>query len=247
MNSTQVRNYNCKDEELPVICNYALSSLKRDAVDFLSYSPKFSETYIGDFETKIEGLTDLIEPKSETVQLKNITDGTYNAMDALIDPLNRVIGYIKLGNLEKSISVVDFGLTALRKSINSRDAEGVLKSLHTVNVNLLKYKTELMAQGLTDELLAKFTGAETLIAQGKQKQYEIVSNRRGIVQNNCLVCNEVYAQLTEILTVGKILYKATDNAKLQDYSFNELKKMVNKTRTLAKATAPEVKNTAPQS
>lgn len=235
MSSTELRNYNCKDEELPVISNYVLFSLKRDAADFLSYSPKFNEGYITGFETKITGLADLIVPKSETVQLKVITDGMYSAMDALIDPINRVSGYITLGKLDKTISVADFGITQLRKSINSRDGESVIKSLHTVNLNLAKFKTELTAQGLSEELTTKFSTAETAIAQGKQKQYEIVSNRKSIVQDNHSVCNDVYSQLGEIMAVGKILYKATDSVKLQEYSFSELKKRVNKTRTTAKA------------
>jgi len=33
-------------------------------------------------------------------------------------------------------------------------------------------------------------------------------------------------QLTEILSVGKILYKATNPAKLQEYTFTDLKKRV---------------------
>ena len=243
MSATDVRNYNCKDEELPVICNFVLFSVKRDAADFLSYSPKFNEGYITGFETKIAGLTDLVEPKSETVQLKVITDGVYTAMDNLIDPINRVSGYIMLGKLDKTISVADFGFAQLRKGITSRDAEGVVKSLHTVNLNLAKFKTELTAQGLSDELSAKFSTAETEIAQGKQKQYEIVSNRKSIVQNNLSVCNDVFSQLNEIMAVGKILYKAIDSVKLQEYSFSELRKKVNKTRTSTVTAATKAQKT----
>ncbi len=158
---------------------------------------------------KIATLTDLVEPKSETVQLKSITEGMYAAMDNLIDPINRVVGYISLGKLEKTITVVDFGLTQLRKSINSRDAESVIKCLHTVKLNLVKFKTELTAQGLNETLIARFADAETGIAQAKQAQYEMLSHRKSVVQNNLSVCNDLYNQLSEIMAVGKILYKST--------------------------------------
>lgn len=239
MSTTEFRTYKCKDEELPVISNFVLYSLQRDAADFLSFSPKFNEGYITGFEEKITGLADLIVPKSETVQLKVITDEMYSAMDALIDPINRVEGYMKLAKLNKAISVADFGITQLRKSISSRDAESVIKSLHSVNLNLAKYNTELTAQGLTNALTAKFNAAETDIAEAKQKQYEIVSNRKSIVQTNLSVCNDLFSQLSEIMAIGKILYKATDSVKLQEYSFSELKKRVNKTRTTAKAPKTE--------
>jgi len=229
MITTNVRSYNCKDEELPVIGNKVLFSFKRDQAEFSSYSPKFDSNYATELEGKVQTVFDLTVPKSETVQLKVITDSVYTAMDGLIDSINKVIGYITLGKLDKTISVADFGLTPLRKCINSRDGEGVIRNLHTVNLNLVKFKTELEAQGLSEELVAKFATAETTIAEGKQKQYEIISNRKLIVQSNLSVCNNLFEQLSEIFTIGKILYKATDAVKLQEYTFNELVKTVRRT------------------
>jgi hypothetical protein len=245
MTEAKSRNYNCKDEELPVICNFVLFSLKRDLAEFSSFSQKFNEGYVTGFETKINGISDLVEPKSETVQLKTITDGVYTAMDGLIDPINRVTGYMTLGKLDKTISVADFGLTQLRKSINTRDGENVMKCLHTVNLNLVKFSTELSPQGLSADLTDKFSTALTVIAEGKQKQYEIVSNRKSIVQNNLSVLNDLYSELCEILAVGKILYKATDSVKLQEYSFSELKKQVRKTVSPTNVAAAKANNATP--
>jgi hypothetical protein len=241
MTESIARNYNCKDEELPIIGNKVLFSFKRDQADFISYSPKFGNGYITGLEGKIQEVFDLVEPKSETVQLKIITNAVYSAMDGLIDPINRVIGYIELGKLDKTISVADFGLTQLRKSINSRDGENVIKCLHTVSLNLDKFKTELEKQGLSADLVAKFTAATTTITDGKQKQYEIVSNRKLIVQNNLGVCNDLFEQLTEIFSIGKILYKATDAVKLQEYSFSELKKTARKSSSDAGVGAEKAK------
>jgi len=146
----------------------------------------------------------LVEPKSETVQLKIITGAVYTAMDGLIEPINRVSGYMTLGKLNKTISEADFGLTQLRKSIKGHDGENVIKCLlHTVNLNLMKFKTELEAQGLSAELVTKFSAAATLITDGKQKQYEIVSNRKITVQSNLGVCNDLYDQISEIFSIGK--------------------------------------------
>ena len=241
MSTLNVRNYNCKDEELPIIGNKVLFSFKRDQADFISYSPKFENGYATGLEEKIQTVFDLVEPKSETVQLKNITGGVYTAMDGLIDPINRVVGYMELGKLTKTISVADFGFTQLRKGIKSRDGESVIKSLHSVNLNLVKFKTELTAQGLTEEVIAKFSTAASIITEGKQKQYEIVSNRKLIVQNNLGVCNDLFNQLSEIFVVGKILYKVTDAVKLQEYSFKDLIKTVRKTSSPASVTAAKAK------
>lgn len=57
---------------------------------------------------------------------------------------------------------------------------------------------------------------------------EIMINRKSIVQSNMALLNSLHQQLTEILAVGKILYKATNPAKLQEYTFSDLKKRVRK-------------------
>ena len=226
MSPLNQRVYNCKDEELPVISNFAVFSLKRDLADFTAFSPKFNKEYVSVFETKIASVNEVIMPKSETLDLKTITARLYTTMDGLIDPINRVTGYLKLAKSGLKISGADFGFTDLRKNINSKNAEGVIANLRTVNTNLTKNAAVLSEQGLTPELAARFTDASASIAADNQKQYEIMSRRANIVQNNIGLFNSLYEQLAEILTVGKVLYKATDAAKVQEYSFATLKKKV---------------------
>lgn len=226
MTPSNQRAYNCKDEELPVICNFAVFSLKRDLADFTSFSPKFNTAYVTDFETKIASVSEVIMPKSETLDLKNITARLYATMDGLIDPINRVTGYLKLANGGLNVSATDFGLTLLRKNISTKNAEGVISSLRTVSTNLTKHAAILGEQGLTPELASRFTDAGTSIAADNQKQYEITSNRANIVQNNVGLFNSLNEQLTEVLRVGKILYKANDAARAQEYTFAAMKKKV---------------------
>lgn len=73
------------------------------------------------------------------------------------------------------------------------------------------------------------TNAYETISSGKQSQYEIVSNRAAIVLNNLGALNGLFDPLTEILTIGKILYKDNNAVRLQEYTFSELKKRVRKT------------------
>src|SRR5665647_1380011 len=90
------RKYNCKDEELPVICKFSAFSLKRDHTDFITYSQKFGDPYVTGYEAKIGTVSELVEPKSETIALKAITDRLYNTVNGLIDPINKLTGYICL-------------------------------------------------------------------------------------------------------------------------------------------------------
>jgi hypothetical protein len=229
MNSISPRSYNCKDEELPVICGFAAISLTRDLTDFSAFSPNFDAAYLAAYKGKIEVVQELVQPKSETIELKIITDRMYATLDNLVVPLNFVDGYLKLAGKTVPISATDFGLSQLRKSIRSRDVENVMQVLHTVEANLGKYNPELSVVGLTDTTSNKFTDAGNLLAIDKNKKYELVSNRTALVQSNLGILNELFDQFTEICTIGKALYKFSDKAKLKDYTFAQLMKQVRRT------------------
>jgi len=232
-----LRNHNCKDEELPVICNFAVFSINRDLADFTAYSPMFNQEYVTGFEAKTKDVAELVAPKSETVEKKKITDRLYKTMDGLIGPVNYLKGYVEMAEETLNVSPIDFGLTPLRNGIKGKDAEKVLKNLQLVISNTDKYKEPLVAKGLSDPLISKFGDAKSSIAADKQKQYEITSKRKGIVQDNVGLLNDLYDQLSEILRIGKILYQHTDPAKLKDYTFTELMKQVRKTvKTVAAST-----------
>jgi hypothetical protein len=245
MSTIPPRNYNCKDEELPIICGFVAFSLKRDLADFTAYSPMLNEAYVTAYEAKIVVVQELVEPKSETTELKLITEQMYSTLDGLISPINYLNGYIDLAGKAIPISATDFGLTGLRKSVKSRDVENVLKLLLTVSGNIDKYRNELTAKGLTAAVILKFTEAKTLLTDGRQKKYELISNRSAIVQNNLNLLNELYEQMTEICKIGKILYKQTDASKLKDYTFAHLLKQVRRVEKPKEEEKPEEQTQEP--
>jgi hypothetical protein len=219
--------YNVKDEELPFIAKFLLFNLKRDFADFAEYLPKiFTVEYVNEFEQKIIVTDNLINPQSETVELKNTTAHLYSVMDNLIAPIDRVKGYIQFTKGAIPITVKDFGLVALKQKIHARDAEGALKNLKTVTTNLQKYKAQLMEQGLTEDIIECFNAAVEPIETDNQKQFEIMNERKVIVRDNKNLINDLYKVIIEICNVGKAIYKGKDTLKVQDYTFNELKKKV---------------------
>jgi hypothetical protein len=228
MNLNTNRSFDCKNEELPIVCRFGAISLGRDLKDFNAYSSTFDEPYLASFKTRIEIVQELIEPKSETVELKVITDRIYQTLDGLISPINYLEGYLKLAGKLVPVTSTDFGLVQLRRRARARDLEGVLKQLHTVGGNIKKYKKELMAKGLTEALIAKFTEAVKLLTEDKDKSFSLISSRAAIVQSNMGMLSDLKNQLTEICTIGKILYKQTDKAKLKDYTFSQMMKQIRK-------------------
>ena len=220
------RSFGCKNEELPVVCGFVAISLARDLSDFASYSPMFDASYLAAFNAKIGVVQELVEPKSETVEHKVITDRMYKILDDLISPINFLEGYLKLAGNQVPISSADFGLVQLRKSIRSRDVENALILLQRVGENIKKFRDALVAKGLTDVLAAKFTDTATSLADCKNKRFALISSRAAMVQNNMGLLNDLNDQLSEICKIGKILYKQTDHAKLNDYTVSQMMKQV---------------------
>lgn len=219
------RNYNCKDEELPVIGGYVLTSIRRDQAKFEAYSPKYNNEGLSAFENEINAADELVNPKSETTELKLITNRLYATMDDIYDKARHVEGYVTMSKGAVPISAKDFGLTALKQRVKAKDAEGTLQNLRFVNANIAKYKTELAAQGLTNELEQFFADAVGSISADNRTQYDMVNNRKAIVQANLDMLNGLYDQIREICIIGKILFRGNAE-KLKEYTFIELKKRV---------------------
>jgi hypothetical protein len=226
MLKSKTRDYNCKDEELPVAGGFLSFSYNRDLAEFSAYSPKFTASYGEEFAARNESVKELVQPKSEANVLKTITKRMYACMDGLLPSINRLVGYIDMAYDELKLTPADMGIADLRKGIRSKDPESVLKNLKSISTDIATYNNVLAPHGLNGNLTAVFSQAYTEISAFKQQKYEISSNRTAIVQNNIEVMNELWNQMSEILKVGKILFSNSDAAKLQDYSFTHLMKQV---------------------
>jgi len=135
-----------------------------------------------------------------------------------------------LANLNDTFSSADFGIKNLRKSVAGHDVEGVMQALRIIIGNLNLYKAELQSHGMGEEIINRFKDSLSSLNNDKQKQVAILNNRRKIVYDNLETFNRLFAQLNEILMVGKILYKKTNPLKSSEYTFSELMKHVRKSK-----------------
>ncbi len=219
------RKYNCKDEELSTIGGYVITSIRRDQAKFVAYSPKYNNEGIMAFEQENNAVDELVNPKTEIADLKVITGGLYASIDDIFDKAKRIEGYIVMSKGEVPISAKDFGITALKQRTHSKDAEGVLQNARLVLANMKKYQEPLAKQGLTTAMVDRFAADIAAISAGNQKQYDMVGNRKAIVQANLDVLNALSEKIKDACTVGKILFRGNAE-KLKEYTFTELKKRV---------------------
>jgi phosphopentomutase len=110
--------------------------------------------------------------------------------------------------------------------------------LQTIDDNIKKYKMDLIAKRLSSVLIAKLSVTRKLLDEDMDKKFALVSRRYAFVQKNRSLLNDLYDQLNEICSVGKILYRQTNKAKLKDYSFTQMMNQVRRnTKEMEECTA----------
>lgn len=221
------RNFNCKDEELPIIATLAQKNLERDLADFAAYSPKFDTAFLASFQSQIDLVQELVSPKAETARIKLITQRIYATMAQLLDLSNKLEGYIGMAGQAIPISLNDFEITDLKVGLRKRDLEMVVNRLKNVLTNIRQYEQTLREQGLNDAFIAQLEQANTQLKADKSEQYQTMNHRRKMVENNHSELNKLYEQLKLIMKVGQILYKKSDPIKNDGYLFSILHRQVN--------------------
>jgi hypothetical protein len=226
MRISETRDFNCKDEELPAICRNAGLCLKRDLTDFTAFSSAFNENYVNEFEKKVNLVDELVCPKTETNELKKIIRRLYETMDSLVDPIAKIRGYLFLMKKTGEVPAKDFGLAMLSRKISDRNAKDTHHNVLHAIAFLEKYKEQLVSMGFNDDIIDLFKDAASSIMEDNQLQFNIISKRKAIVQNNLSALNSLYAQLMHILNTGKSIYKGVNIMKYKEYSFTSLRKNV---------------------
>ena len=206
------------------MCNYVLFSLKRDLNNFSSFSVKFDEAYVKAYEGKIAEADGILNTKTVTIDLKETTARLYKTIAKVLDLANRMESYIKMA--DKAIPKADFELAALRKSARHGDAEGTVQTMKIALSAINKHKAVLSAQGMNGAFINEFEATMNSIAGDNQKQYEIVSTRKMLVDQNVSLFNDLFFQMSTICKVGKTLFKGKNAIKTQEYTFTELRKRV---------------------
>lgn len=225
MNNSVEKLFSCKYEELAPTGRFILFGLQRDLAEFSAFSSKFDVDYVNETDTKITNVENLVDPKSETLAKSLISNRLNDTLAGLSEPIAKVDGYLKLAKPVLGVTASAFGISELRKKINAKDMEAVIKQLVSLLANINQYKEVLAAQGLTDSVTQTLTNLLTTLKSDYQHRYEILSNRRLLVQNNIGVLNDLYTRILEIASIGKILYK-NDPVKLSEYTFSSLLKKV---------------------
>lgn len=222
--------FNCRLEEIPVLCRYVLNYFERDQAEFIAYSPLYNATYKSDFELRLAAVDDLVTPYTVTGEMKKITvriDGHYANLRT---ELNKLEKYAKLAGNGLTVHPDDLGFKLIRDQVQSRNDEGVIRLLKELLRNL-KVNAEVLAPvGLTPAMLTDLEAFIKTFTADSMAQTTKLKDRTELTRENVKEINALYAIVTDVLETGKVIFKAKDKAKVRDYTFTDLLKLVRKTQ-----------------
>ena len=222
------KNFHCKIEDLPAIADFVLACIRRDIADFNNYSELFNQEYLSDLNLKKQECTDLIMTDSVNIALKSVTKRLYENLKKLRTLLVLIEGYIILA--KKELNNDKLGLAKIRKNIKAGNVEGVVFSLRVFINNLNEWETILTSKGMKQEHIEALDHLLTIIESLNMEQNELLSKRSQNCLNNMKMFNNLWDILSDIMLVGKAIYKSTNESKLKDYTMLQIKRRMNNER-----------------
>ena len=220
MISTELK-IRCRIEEVPTIGGFLSSSLNSNLADFTAFSPNYNAAYVTNFNTKLNGVTALINPKQLTAELKVITLRIYTNIGLLRPKIDFLEGYIKRAS-GLTIAAKDFGISAVRTANNKGDVEGLISALGYLLTNVSNNMASITAQGYNTTQHTALTTMKTNFTNDNTAQNTKLNDRNNNVVANHTQINAFWALCTDISDAGKRIYKSTAPNKVDDFSILSL-------------------------
>lgn len=192
-------------------------NLQRDLAKFQEFSERFDEDYVENHKEKIENVRSLPSVKVKTGRNKKFTGELYRKANMLQQPMRFLEGYVRHAGDLLDVPVKSFGIREVRLSVRRKDLEALSGDLAVVNENIEHNKTVLMEEGLKQTAIAALIDLKAAI-DGENTQQELNKEaRKGLVESNNRVFGELDAINSDILDVGKRIFRGVSKAKYEDY------------------------------
>lgn len=219
----------CRVEELPFLAKFVRDSYTRDQSEFVTYSPVFNSEFLTRYDFLLALIEGLVSPKSLTGERKMITVRLQLNYGTTRSIINKVEGYANLAKSSLTMSPADFGFNLLRKSLDAKNDEGIIKNLKTLAQNIGSNVEALRKVGLSDSYRNEINDFLISFETDVLNQARKLRERRGLVHENRKQFNELWDLLILLIDTGKIIFKEKKDAlKIKDYTYSELMKNVRK-------------------
>lgn len=227
MAKTEEPRFTFKIEEMPIVGKFLRDAYVRDVAEVSVDYTDYDAAYLSDYDKALDDADKLVYPKEFTQKMKLVTDTIEKAMIDLRPNLDKLEGYVNRAT-GMVVNAKDFGISAVRKKINSGDQEGLDNALKILinNINNTTNNGALSAKGMTAAFAASFATAQTAIKTSNAAQNALLSDRNKKVADNIGVLNILWDKMSDIKKGFGAYYKSKKSVKVDDYNWSKYKKKI---------------------
>lgn len=216
-----------RQEELPVAGDILLQLFNRDRKKFEEFSSEYNNELVKSVQNQIDKVRKVTQATTITAEIKKLTEDLYQIMDDTLVKLDLVQAYAQKANKTLLIKSSSFGVKEAKKQLRRRNVEGYSVKVNIINQNIANNLEALKAKGYKETLGVEIQDQSNQIYDLNLKQEEKVSERKQLVVDNNNEFNALWASLSDISKIGKLLMKA-DPSKAEEYMFSHILKKVRK-------------------
>jgi hypothetical protein len=216
-----------KLEDLPVIGEIILNSLKKDINDFSRFSPVFTPDYLKAIETKINSCKEALNPPEINVKLEEARQFLYVKSRSLHRKLNTLDNYFKLGADKLDVPIKEIGIKNVVNSITGHNSENLVSNMEKMMEIVKRNQSVLEAKGLKQKLLKDIELLILAINLLNKAQYILTYAYKNMTEKNIEIFNDLWENLQTILKTAKAIYTDVDDVKLKNYTMSQLLKQMN--------------------
>lgn len=222
------RQFDCRLEELGPIARLAYARYGKYRDDFTDVSTDFGEAFETSFTLKLEAFEKLVPARQRQLTAAEQTRRLNAAAKALRHPLNLLD--IQIGAAGKAgtltVAAKDMGLASVRKAISDRNLEGLDRALGNLIGLVTTNQKALTDKGMKAQALQDLRTARTGLGVSNTEQDGGRLDSVELTAENVKAANALWADVKEILRVGRLLYKETNKNRARSFTLARLLKLM---------------------
>lgn len=196
-------NVNLKKEEYTALADFVMTSFIRDQSQIMLRFPKLNETFLADFNAKLEEVKTLESVLVLTEEQKKTTTTLNQAADSLNNELNFLISYSNDADLNSE------AISNLKKDLTKGNIEGAVFKIEGVKQYVQAHNAILEEQGMAADFAAQLEAYKTKLQSQNVLQYQLMNSRKSLTKVNIDQYKALYAYVVKILNAGKLIFNGT--------------------------------------
>lgn len=229
------RNYSCKDEVMLKVLLVIIANARKNLAELTKRNPNWTAAFLDALEKRIDdaynnvlGINPLGNQKEATETVNEIKKEALSQLSTFKKFLNPVFPKNKT---RKEEVLYNLGFTSFYKAASRRKLPDLVELLYTFETNMTpELKTEITTSGNISvaEIDAIIAFAD-LLKKKNVTQKSVQSNSPVITKEGVATLNDLYESgVPNFSTLVWDFYQKKDSPLADTFSFNKLKKIVNK-------------------